>query len=39
MECEKREYLDEWIASWEDIVQFEVVPVMTSKDAAAKFLE
>jgi hypothetical protein len=37
MECEKKESLEQWIAAWEDIVDFEVVPVMQSKDAAAKF--
>jgi hypothetical protein len=37
MECEKRELLDEWMSAWEDLVHFEVVPVMESKDAAAKF--
>ncbi|HEY4378774.1 MAG TPA: DUF3303 family protein [Acidobacteriaceae bacterium] len=28
--------LDEWIANWNDIVDFEVYPVLTSKDAAEK---
>lgn len=37
MECDKREDLDGWIAAWNDLVDFEVVPVMESKDAAAKF--
>ena len=35
MECDDRRLLDEWIAAWEDLVAFEVVPVVTSADAAA----
>ena len=35
MECGDRTLLDQWIASWQDIVDFEVVPVMTSADAQA----
>jgi Protein of unknown function (DUF3303) len=36
MECQKREFLDEWISAWEDLVDFEVTAVMDSKHAAAK---
>ena len=35
MECEDRALLDAWIAQWEDIVEFEVVPVRTSAEAVA----
>jgi hypothetical protein len=35
MECEDRALLDAWIASWVDIVEFDVHSVMTSPDAAA----
>jgi hypothetical protein len=35
MECHERRLLDEWMANWEDLVDFEVVPVMTSAEAAA----
>ena len=35
MECDDRRLLDEWIAQWEDIVDFEVIPAMTSAEAAA----
>jgi len=35
MECEDRRLLDEWMANWQDIVEFEVIPVMTSAEAAA----
>jgi hypothetical protein len=37
MECDDRRLLDEWIAAWSDLVDFEVVPVVTSADAAAAF--
>jgi hypothetical protein len=35
MECSGRRLLDEWMANWQDICEFEVIPVMTSVDAAA----
>lgn len=36
MEAEDRKLLDEWIANWSDIVEFEIYPVLSSKDAAEK---
>jgi hypothetical protein len=33
MECDSRALLDEWIANWQDIVDFEIESVMTSADA------
>jgi hypothetical protein len=36
METEDRALLDEWMTNWSDIVEFEVHPVMTSKEAAEK---
>jgi len=35
MECESRELLDRWVANWSDLVDFEIVPAMTSAEAAA----
>ena len=35
MECEDRALLDQWIGSWSDIVDFEVIPVVSSPEAAA----
>lgn len=35
MECEDRVLLTGWMASWEDLVEFEVIPVVTSAQAAA----
>ena len=36
METDDRKLLDEWIARWADLVDFEVVPVVTSAEAAAR---
>ena len=36
MEADDRQLLDEWIARWSDIVDFEVHPVITSAEAAEK---
>ena len=37
MECDDRGLLDEWMAAWSDLVDFEVVPVISSADAAARY--
>ena len=34
MECKDRRLLDQWIANWNDITEFEVIPVVTSTEAA-----
>ncbi len=36
METEDRALLEQWIANWSDIVEFEVYPVITSKEAVEK---
>jgi hypothetical protein len=36
MECEDRALLEQWIARWRDLVDFEVTPVMPSAEAAAR---
>jgi hypothetical protein len=36
METDQRELLDEWLAKWSDLVDFEVYPVMTSVKALEK---
>jgi len=38
METHDRALLDEWMASWSDLVDFEVHPVVTSKEAFDKIL-
>lgn len=35
MECEERAPLEAWMARWEDLVRFEVLPVLSSEEAAA----
>jgi hypothetical protein len=39
METEDRRYLDEWIAQWIDLVDFEVYPVISSNEAAERVSE
>ena len=34
METDDASYVNEWIANWNDIVEFEVYPVITSQEAA-----
>ncbi len=36
METDDRSLLDQWIANWSDLVDFEVRTVITSKEAAEK---
>jgi Protein of unknown function (DUF3303) len=35
MECEDPGFLEEWMENWKDIVDFEVIPIVTSAAAAA----
>jgi hypothetical protein len=36
METADASLFDEWIANWSDLVEFEIVPVVTSHEAAAR---
>ena len=36
MECDDRVLLDLWMANWDDLTDFEVLPVMTSAQAAER---
>lgn len=36
MESPTRSLLDEWMANWRDLVEFEIYPVMTSQDAVER---
>ena len=36
METDDRALLDQWIAQWDDLVAFEVYPVMSSTEAAER---
>ena len=37
MECEDRDLLEAWMIAWRDLVEFEVVQVITSAEAAERF--
>jgi hypothetical protein len=37
MECEDPQLFEPWIAEWRDLVDFEIVPVVSSQEAAQKF--
>jgi Protein of unknown function (DUF3303) len=39
METDDRKLIDEWIANWSDIVDFEIFPVISSKEAAEKIAQ
>ena len=39
MECEDRHLLDQWIAHWNDIIEFEVLPIVTSAEAQRMAVE
>ena len=36
METHDRRLLDEWMANWDDLMDFEVHPVISSKEAVAR---
>jgi Protein of unknown function (DUF3303) len=36
MEADDRSLFEQWIARWSDLVEFEVVPVLSSAEAAAR---
>ena len=35
MECDDPRALDQWVARWKDLIDFEIVPVLPSKEAVA----
>lgn len=38
MRTDRRDLLDEWMSQWSDLVEFEVYPVVTSREAASRVL-
>lgn len=38
MECEDPQLLEQWMTKWEDLIEFEVTPVVTSAEAAEAVL-
>jgi hypothetical protein len=39
METDDRRLIDEWMANWSDIVEFEVYPIMSPSEAATMIRE
>ena len=39
MECDNPELFHEWIAHWQDLVEFDVIEVITSQQASAMMSE
>lgn len=37
MECDDRSLLEVWMRAWSDLVEFEVVPVISSAEASERF--
>ncbi|MDP9202544.1 MAG: DUF3303 domain-containing protein [Gemmatimonadota bacterium] len=35
MDCDDRAFLDEWMSNWNDVAEFEVIPVLSSEKAMA----
>ena len=38
MECENPSLIEQWATHWSDLMDFEIVPVMTSAEASSKAL-
>ena len=36
MECEDRAVLDQWVSQWQDLVAFEILPVLSSAEVEAR---
>ena len=36
MSCDSPDLFQDWIANWDDLVDFEIVPVLTSQEASAR---
>ncbi|HEY5544781.1 MAG TPA: DUF3303 family protein [Gemmatimonadaceae bacterium] len=39
MECDDQSLLDEWISHWADLIDFEVLPVISSEEAKGRALQ
>lgn len=38
MECDDSSIFEEWTVNWQDLIDFEILPVMTGAEAAEKIL-
>ncbi len=36
MSCDSPDLFQEWISQWDDLVDFEIIPVLTSKEASER---
>jgi len=36
MECDDARVLQQWVAGWSDLIEFEIVPVVPSTDVRAR---
>jgi Protein of unknown function (DUF3303) len=39
MECDDERLFDEWVARWDDLVEFEIVPLTPTQEARSRLLE
>jgi hypothetical protein len=38
MECDDPRLFQEWVSCWDDLIEFEIVPVISSKEAASSIM-
>ena len=38
VDCDDESLIDEWIYNWDDLVEFEVIPIMSSSEASSRVL-
>ena len=38
MQCDEPRLFEQWVSEWQDLVDFEIIPVVTSKEAAEAML-
>ena len=38
MECDDANLFDEWTSRWDDLMDFEIIPVLSSEEASEKAL-
>lgn len=39
MECDNPSLFEQWIGRWQDLIEFEIIPVMTGSEAAKAVFE
>jgi hypothetical protein len=39
MECDDPRLFQEWVSCWDDLIEFEIVPVVSSKEAASSIMQ